>query len=419
MSLSLHARAGATRHPGVPRPLRWSGYDWKVRATTSSMGPGPNHWSDTPLAAEVGTDGSLRLGIFFSGGAWQCVEVVGPHLGYGKYEWVVATDPTNWDIKPVLGLFTYDDSDDGSHAYRELDIEFSLWNYAAEKSRCWYSVQPVTGFENRMEDHGVTNATPYTCTMIWQAGQVYFKTLDANGKLLGEHVCKDNVQVPGSETIRANLWLQNGLPPQNGQPVTARLNSFTFTPSVTHSLVSAANTTITFTDGTPGSLTLKAGATITSNKLQLACAAGDYSVAFTGSVFDLTSSSIDTHVVQVPATGNGTTEALFEVRYDADNYLTMFVSGGGFYARLRQASVNTTSALPAYNATTHAYWRIREAAGTVYFDTSSDRASWTNRYSHAHTLDTKIQTMRVRYECGYYGTETSPLPLIIGAINAA
>ncbi len=418
MSIARLGRLGATRKGGMPRPLAWAGYDWRVRATTPSASPGPNHWSDTPLAAEVDNNGHLHLNIFYTNNNWQCVEVAGPHLGYGKYEWTINTDPTSWDIKPVLGLFTYDDGDDGTHDYREIDIEFSLWNYAPEPSRCWYSVQSVVGFEDRTEDHAVSAAVPYISSFIWQPGQIYFKTVDNNGKLLGEHVCADNVQTPVTETTRMNLWLQGGAPPINSQPVHVELNSFTFTPGVTHSLVAAAATSITFSDGTPGSLTLKSGASIVSNQLQLLCAATDYSIAFTGSVFNLTGSSVDTHILQVPAAGNGTTEALYEVRYSPNYYFAMFISGGSFYALLRQAGVNTSTALVPYDSIAHAYWRIRESAGFVFFEASPDRITWSILHSSVHTFGTKIQTLRVRYECGYYGTETTPAPFIIGAVNA-
>lgn len=36
-----------------------------------------------------------------------------------------------------------------------------------------------------------------------------------------------------------------------------------------------------------------------------------------------------------------------------------------------------------YNATTHRWWRIREFGGTVYWDTSSDGITWTNRKTEA------------------------------------
>lgn len=418
----MQARGGATRKRGAKRPIKWSGYSWGIRGTTSSAGPGPNAWSDTPLAAEVDADGNLNLHIFKIGSVWQSVEVEGPHLGYGQYTWTVNTDPTAWDIKPVLGLFTYDDTDDGSHGYREIDIELSLWNYAPEPSRIWYSNQPTsvgsTTIVPRVADHAVTAATPYTCTFIWQPGQIFFRTTDNTGKVLGEHVCTDSVQAPGSETIRMNLWLQGGQAPTDDMPVHVRLSSFSFTAGVTHPLVLAADTSIVFSDGTPGSLSLKNGASIVGGHLRLDCLTPDYSLAITGAVFNLTGSSVDTHIIQIPPLGNATTEGLYIVRYDPHNYFAIFVSGGGFYARLRQAGINTTNALPSYDPVAHAYWRIREAAGSVYFETSPNRSTWTVQYSQVHTLGSKIQTMRLHFECGYYGSETSPGPFVIGAVNA-
>ena len=57
--------------------------------------------------------------------------------------------------------------------------------------------------------------------------------------------------------------------------------------------------------------------------------------------------------------------------------------------------VNTAVGSTAYNATSHAYWRIREASGTLYWDTSPDGSTWTNRWSHAHTMDVTALTVTV------------------------
>ena len=145
--------------------------------------------------------------------------------------------------------------------------------------------------------------------------------------------------------------------------------------------------------------------------LALPCVSA-YSVAQTGAIFNLTTSSVDCKVIAVPPVGTGTTEAFFELFYDASNYFMMGYSGGVFFCRRRQAAVNTAVTAPAFNK----YWRIREAAGTVYFATSPDRSTWSEQ-SGVHTLGTKIQTMRVHFECGYYGTESSPGPFIIEGVN--
>jgi len=408
----------AARKPGAKRLLRWSGYDWAVRPTTASAGPGPCSWSDTPLHASVdpATD-ALTVSIAQDGSTWNSVELVGPHLGYGKYSFTLSTDPAGIDIRPVLGLFTYDDTDNGTYAYREIDMEVTKWDWAPEPSRMWYTVQPTS--EPMASDHGLDTGIPYLCEFTWQSGQVYFRTLDQAGNLLGEHLVTQGVFAPGAETIRVNLWISGGTGvPSDGQPCSMTLNSFAFTPGATFTPPAAASKVSTFTSPGMDGIALKTGATIVAGVLTMACTHTDYSVAYSGGTYKLTGSQVDVCIVGMPAIGNGSTEAQWFVRYDASNYFSMFISGGDLYSgEMYGGSKTNTLLVSPYDATSHKYWRVREASGTVYFDTSPDRVTWTNMRSHAHTLSTKLATMRMWFECGYYGTETAPDPLRIDAIN--
>jgi hypothetical protein len=55
--------------------------------------------------------------------------------------------------------------------------------------------------------------------------------------------------------------------------------------------------------------------------------------------------------------------------------------------------------------------------GNVFFDYSTDGSSWTNFWSSAHSLASKLQLMRVYFNSGYYGTEYDPGPFLIGGIG--
>jgi hypothetical protein len=57
------------------------------------------------------------------------------------------------------------------------------------------------------------------------------------------------------------------------------------------------------------------------------------------------------------------------------------------YVKKSNSTVFTGTAGPTYNPTTHAWLRIREASGTVYFDHSADGVTWTNFDSTTHTVD--------------------------------
>jgi len=88
---------------------------------------------------------------------------------------------------------------------------------------------------------------------------------------------------------------------------------------------------------------------------------------------------------------------------------------GAFTGLLTQGGVNTTFILPPYNPTAHAWWRLREASGTIYWDASPDGITWTNLGSHTYTM--AITAMAINLWCGYWGTETSPPDAVVDNLN--
>jgi hypothetical protein len=439
-----------TRQPssaGVKKTLSWSGYTWDVRETQDTHGPGPNAWSDSAATAFVDGSGYMNLKISQEGGLWRCVELEGPHLGYGKYTWVVDTDPTSWQIQPVLGLFTYDDTDDGTAHWREIDIEFSKWNFAPEPSRSWFSVQPIQTpagttsggspainyFEQRISDHAVNANIPYTCSFTWQKGQVYFRVTDSLGNLIGENLVNDAVPVPDNETIRMNLWLIGGQPPADANPVIVKIRSFAFEPiraSLLRSRVPAANTVMDFSIANGFQVATKVGtvpegspnSSITGGKLQLNCTKPTYSAAYTGTVFDLNSSHVTIRVDEMPVDGNYTTEAVWQMRYNDQNLLQLFYSGGGFYARrILNGVAGSSTFIPGFDLATFKYWRISESNGVATFSYAATYAgTYTTGATISHGMTTQqISMMRSYFQCGYFGTETAPGSWKIGTVNKA
>jgi hypothetical protein len=226
--------------------INWSGRTWDVRPPTTNTLPGPNAWDDSTSCVNVNGDGSLTLNIHWDGSNWRCAEIDGPILGYGKYEWIVnSPDTEDFDAQAVLGLFTYDITDDGSHFYSENDIEFSMWGTETETSRVWFTVQP--GSEPLEVPGPGSRNPPYTCTMIWQAGQCYFKVADSQ-RTLAEHIVNSGVQAPGNAKVAVNLWLTGSFTPDSGQDVPVTLQSFTFTAGVTYTTQAASAFRPTFGD---------------------------------------------------------------------------------------------------------------------------------------------------------------------------
>jgi hypothetical protein len=393
----------------VRESFTWSGHTWTKRPGVGQ--PGPNTWGTT--SSSIALSGSdLVLTLQQVGGVWTSAEVdrVGPNLGYGRYRWTYDLDVANLDQRPVLGLYVYDQDPSSAPSQREIDIEITKWNAATETSTMWYSVHPVAAGEHRQGDHPQSAVGPYTAEFVWQPGQVYLRTVDGNGVLLGEHVVTEGVQAPGTEQPSMNLWLVDGLAPVNGQPLTATIHSFDFTPAVTHSLVKA--NTLSGSFDTPWQWAAKDGASVTGGELVLPCTPS-YTAAYSGSVFDLRESSAQIEIAGIPTpAGNFSQESLWYLRHDADNYLAMFVSGGSFVARLRQAGVNTDVALGTHDPVTHRYWRIGLSGSAVTFQTSPDGGTWTTLGTATTSLTSQqLSTLRMRLECGSWAAETSPSPL--------
>jgi hypothetical protein len=400
--------SGATSFP----PITWQGHTWYPRSVSGA--PGPNTWG--PSQAWVDASGYLNLRISQVNGVWTCAEVDqsdGQILGYGKYEWVYDIDVATRDVQPVLGLYTYNSDPATAPHQQEIDIEVTNWGTVGEKSDLWYSQQPTgvlgTTTENRQAASTLAGAAlPLTSSFTWQPGQIYWKTTDANGVLISEHVTTEGVFAPSATGpgLSMNLWLNGGNPPNNGQPVTAKIRSFNFTASATHALVPADQYVDPF-DNAYG-WRLSTSASIAAGELSLSCTP-QYEMAQSGSVLDMRNSSTTIQTSQAPVSGGQfSQEMLYQVRADSQNYFMIFVSGGGLAARMSQGGVNSAQLSGGtYNATTHAYWRISVAGSTVTFATSPNRTTWTSIGTLTTTLTSQqLSSMREYLQCGYWGAET-------------
>ena len=160
------------------------------------------------------------------------------------------------------------------------------------------------------------------------------------------------------------------------------------------------------------------GAAATAGQLVVPCLSsyGAGAETFGQAVYDLTGSSICVEAVQMPNLGNGSTEAFFELGIDADNRITFYKSGADLGFRERVAGVNSQTVI-AYNADAHRWWRIRESGGTLYWDTSPDGNTWTNRRSKTATI--ALTSFYVALAAGFWGTEPTPGTAIFDNVNVA
>jgi hypothetical protein len=204
--------------PPLPtKTLHFSGYDWNVRMTSAARG-GVDNLYDADNAW-VDSHGALHLRVTKKDGKWTCAFVAQTRsLGYGTYAFTVH-DVSQLEPAVVLSAHTYDLSGGEQH-YRELDVEMGRWGTAGNPANLRYTIVPLYVPGNTAsfsEPAGV-----FTHTMLWEPGQVTFKTF--RGSLAGrsvarpfrEHVFTSGVPSPGQELFTFMFYVV----PSDKSPVT-------------------------------------------------------------------------------------------------------------------------------------------------------------------------------------------------------
>lgn len=121
--------------------------------------------------------------------------------------------------------------------------------------------------------------------------------------------------------------------------------------------------------------------------------------------YDLTESHVIIEIPQRANQGNGTIETQIQVKTDTNNIMSFVISGTNLTMRERAAGANNDLALP-YNASTQRWLRLRESAGTLFWDTSPDGTTWTNGRAKSRAMTTPT-SVNIVLTAGYYGTETT------------
>jgi hypothetical protein len=221
--IAFHA-GGKVEIPEPAQPvIKFSGYEWSVKTTKGSVGPGPNVFGSNSVW--VDEQGRLHLAIRKEGGRWVCAEVISKEsLGFGRFEFGVH-ETAQLDVNAVFGLFLWDPKAQDQN-YREVDFELSRWG-EPHKSNAQFVKQPFTRPENI--DRYELPSGPARISFEWSPAKLFFQAT-ANGKRVRQHLFTKNVFQPGQQQVRANLWLYQGAPPSDGKTVEVVIDSFNFLP---------------------------------------------------------------------------------------------------------------------------------------------------------------------------------------------
>lgn len=221
--------------PGV-RFLSFSGYDWWVKNYLTPVGPGPNYFSDATNNVWTDTNGWLHLRITHRTNAWQCAEIISARtFGPGSYRFELNSVADNLDPNVTLGLFTW--SDDPAFTDREIDVECSRWQNAADTNNSQFVVQPYYLASHLVRYHVPPGLADSTHLFVWETNRISWQCQTgaysaAATNLIASYVFTNATGVPqsGDENVHLNLWLINGTPPTGNNEVEVIIQSFNFVP---------------------------------------------------------------------------------------------------------------------------------------------------------------------------------------------
>lgn len=105
------------------------------------------------------------------------------------------------------------------------------------------------------------------------------------------------------------------------------------------------------------------------------------------SAYNITGQAIYARITPALAgTGGKSVATAMALQVDANNLAQMVVvPGSQFYAQVKNAGTTSTTNLPAYDPTQHAWWRLRETSGSIAFEASPDGFAWTTLATIAYT----------------------------------
>lgn len=126
--------------------------------------------------------------------------------------------------------------------------------------------------------------------------------------------------------------------------------------------------------------------------------AGTYTQVRSQAQYNLTASYAYAEVPAV-STGDASADTIFGVMIDDNNQLAFIQEGGNLILRSRSGGANSDTSI-AYSSTTHRWWRISESGGTISWDTSPDRITWTSRRTLAAPF--AVTAIKPYFEAGWW-----------------
>jgi hypothetical protein len=159
-----------------------------------------------------------------------------------------------------------------------------------------------------------------------------------------------------------------------------------------------------------------------TGQVAIKCDTSHDSALATNGPYDLTSSSLYMRFVPYVATDAQFSVQLMEPSNN-ENKLHFGYNGSNFVFYKTVSGTQTELGTVAYNSTTMAWWRVREASGTSYIDTAPDSSgspgTWTNQFSTPDTtFNFPLTSVEIQMLGGDYGSDPAGYAYIY-AVNSS
>jgi hypothetical protein len=203
--LAIATVKGTEAPPIVAKTIRFSGYDWIVRAGPNNRGGEMNQYDSNNVS--VDEKGYLHLRMGEHNGVWTCAEVhLNRSLGYGTYLFVVQ-DSAHLEPSAVVGMYTNDERRETDFR-SELEIELSSWG-RAKGTNANYTVQPYYLPENTLRFS--VGAGKFTHLFRWRPNEASFSTFYGESAVpgareLAHHIFTSDTPVPAAETVHIDFY---------------------------------------------------------------------------------------------------------------------------------------------------------------------------------------------------------------------
>ncbi|MBW2527532.1 MAG: hypothetical protein JRI23_25345, partial [Deltaproteobacteria bacterium] len=153
------------------------------------------------------------------------------------------------------------------------------------------------------------------------------------------------------------------------------------------------------------------GATIGESNGELVITLPNQGSSWSGwSSWYLTDLRSDRVSLEVPTMANVNTDAtvFLHLILDSDNFLILSQQAGTLYFTAFLSNAWTQFGSTTYDPTAHRFWQIREQGGTVYWETSSDGATYVEGASAPVASLFDVDAVQLEFGASTSGTETNP-----------